>query len=95
MGVTLWLDTDQEETVELGGTLPVYAAFAEMARVAGSSWETDYSDLAGVLTQCENQEDADPQWLDAVRTQVSILLRRKGDHLSNLARGVLRQLEGG
>lgn len=91
MSVTLWLDTAREQTVELGPTLPVYAAFAEMARAVGPAWRTTYPDLAGVLTQCETQDDADPSWLAGVRTQARLFLQRS-PRLSPSAREILSLL---
>jgi hypothetical protein len=92
VSVTLWIDTDADETVELGPTLLTYKAFAELKRAAGPRWETDYPDLAGVLTQCETQEDADPRWLIGVRRQAAALLRTAGARLSPDARDLAETL---
>jgi hypothetical protein len=89
MSVTLWLDTEAEETIELGPTLHFYAAFAEIARAAGERWLDDYPDLASLADQCESQEDADPGWLAGVRQQALCLLAAYGKGLSADARGIL------
>lgn len=91
MSVTLWIDTDREETVELGPTLAVYGAFAEMVRAVGGDEERQsaWPDLSGVLSQCESQEDADPAWLADVAKQASRLLRTHGNDLSDLAYRIL------
>lgn len=95
MSVTLWLDTEKEETIELGLTLPAYEAFAEMAHLAGPVWQRDYADLAGVLTQCELQEDADPAWLADVRAQAADYLKKAGDRISPGSKGILEVLAAG
>jgi hypothetical protein len=95
MAVTLWIDSAAEESVELGPTFPCYAAFAEMARAAGGDWRSRYADLSGVLTQCEDQADADPDWLASVRSQAASFLREFGGRLGEDARGVLRELAAG
>ena len=92
MSVTLWLDTEAEETIELGPTLHFYAAFAELARAAGDRWLDDYPDLAGLADQCESQEDAAPDWLAGVRKQAARMLAAHGDDLDEGARGVLEAL---
>lgn len=94
MSVTLWVDTDADETIELGPTLPCYAAFAHMARVAGDEWESEYGALAGVLTQCELQDDADPDWLADMRRQAGEYLARFGDALTGDERDILTELAG-
>ncbi len=92
MSVTLWLDTAAEKTIELGGTLPVYKAFSDMAKVAGDAWETDYADLSGVLTQCEDGADADPEWLADVKTQAAQFLEQYGDKAGEMVGEILNQL---
>lgn len=78
MSATLWIDTEADETVELGGTIPFYGAFAKMQKIAGGM--DDYPDLFGVMTQVELQEDADPDWLADVRDQATTFLdKHKGD----------------
>lgn len=92
MTATLWLDTDRDETLELGGTLQLYAAFAEMARAAGPGYLDDWPDLFGVPAQVESQEDADPAWLADVRAQAARFLAKYGDRLGTDARLVLETL---
>jgi hypothetical protein len=92
--VTLWLDTGEEETIELGATLPFYQAWAEIVRAGGKSFSDDYPDLAGVVSQCEDQEDADPDWLQDVRLQATNMLKEQGDSLSDRARAILSLLAG-
>jgi hypothetical protein len=95
MTATLWLDTPADETLELGGTLQLYAAFAEMAHLAGEGYLENWPDLFGVLTQVELQEDADSDWLVDVRAQASQFLDSYGPRLSEHSRWVLEQLGGG
>ncbi len=92
MGVTLWLDTEREETIELGQTFACYAAFAEMVHAAGDAWLRDFPDLAGVLTQCETQEDADREWLADVKRQARVFLEVHEKRLSEDARNLLDNL---
>jgi hypothetical protein len=95
MGVTLWIDTSAETTVDLGGTLACYKSFADMARVAGDEWEKTYEALAGVLSQCEDQSDADPEWLADMRDQAGAFLARYRDGLDDAAVEILRTLADG
>jgi hypothetical protein len=92
--VTLWLDTDAEETIDLGATLPFYQAWTEIVRAGGDSFSKDYPDLAGVVSQCEDQEDADPDWLQDVRLQAANMLKEHGDSLSDRAQAILSLLSG-
>lgn len=94
MSVTLWLNTEKEETIELGPTLAVYQSFAEMDSVAGN-WDEEYPDLSGVLVQCEWQEDADPEWLAGVKKQSLAFLAKYGDHLSDFTHRLLAMLAHG
>ena len=72
VSATLWIDTAAERTVDLGNTLQMYVAFAEMAKLVNVD---DWSDLFGVMTQVELQEDADPQWLADVSLQAGMFLQ--------------------
>ncbi len=94
MTAQLWIDTAADRTVELGGTLPLYAAFAEMVRAAGGDRQAraDYPDLFGVLDQVEDQDDADPEWLAAVRAQAAAFLKKHAAKLDAHAAWVLGQL---
>ena len=94
MTVTIWLDTDAEETIELGATLPFYQAWAEIVSARGDSFSDDYPDLAGVASQCEDQEDADPEWLADVRLQAADMLKEHGADLSDRAQAILSLLAG-
>jgi DNA-binding IscR family transcriptional regulator len=89
MTATLWLDTARDETVELGGTVQMYEAFAEMARAGEPD---DYPDLFGVPTAVELQGDAPPDWLADVRRQAAAFLAAHGAGLSAHAVTVLRAL---
>lgn len=96
MSMTLWIDTDSEETIELGPTMECYKAFAEMKHLVGDEvWAKRFSALDGVLTQCELQEDADPSWLEEVREEATLLLREQRSNLSVFAVGVLEALSEG
>jgi hypothetical protein len=91
MTMTLWLDTDAEQTIELGGTLEAYAAFAEMARAVDETYD-EYADLFGVPEQCANQDDADPEWLEDVKRQAQAMLDGYRDKLGANAVDILEQL---
>ncbi len=95
MSVTLWIDTPTEKTIELGPTLATYRAFSEMQSAAGAAWQAEYADLAGVLTQCEDQEDADPEWLADVQSQAAQFLKSYGDHISDFCHRLLATLAHG
>lgn len=92
MSATLWLDTAAEKTVELGGTVQLYEAFAEMAKSAGPDYLDDWPDLFGVVTQVETQEDAPPDWLADVREQAKRFLREYRGGLGGNAVAVLKAL---
>jgi hypothetical protein len=93
MGVTLWIDTTKDDGLELGGTIPVYQAFTEMQRLVGQQrWQMQYPALGGVLTQCEWQRDADPDWLAEVRRQAQKMLDRHREGLSQDAQNLLANL---
>lgn len=89
MTATLWLDTEKELTVELGGTQQLYRAFADMAKACGPGCYTEYPDLFGVVSQVESQEDADPEWLADVRKQASAFMAK----YPGVATDVLKLLE--
>lgn len=92
MTVTLWIDTDSEETIELGPTIACYQSFAEL-RHKVPAFTRDFPALYGVLTQCENQEDADPEWLADVRAEARRLLATRED-LSEHTTWILGLLAG-
>jgi hypothetical protein len=92
MSATLWIDTETEETIELGGAMQLYAAFTEMSRAAGADWERDYPELSGVVSQVEDQEDADPEWLKGAQKQAHDFLRDHGADVGDHARWVLTTL---
>lgn len=96
MGMTLWIDSDAEETVELGGTLAALHAFAELATAAGgdAAWVGDWPALSGVTNQCETQEDADPEWLAEVREEAARFRGEHADALSAEAVDILDALAG-
>lgn len=92
MSATLWLNTEREETLELGGTLQLYEAFADMAHAAGKTCYDDYPDLFGVVSQVEDQADADPQWLEKVRQQAKVFEAKYSPHLKEHTLWILDQL---
>jgi hypothetical protein len=93
MSATLWLDSKAEKTIELGGTLSLYEAFAGMAKVAGASYLTDWPALFGVPSAVEDQEDVDPTWLADVQEEAARFLTKFPDVNDN-AREILEQLAG-
>ncbi len=93
MSVTLWINTDKEETIELGGTIVVYQAFTEMAKLVGPGWFSKWPDLFSVLDQCESQDDADLAWLAGVRDQARRFYILYKDQLSPLAQEILELLK--
>jgi len=90
--VSLWIDSEKETTIDLGGTLDAYKAFSEMAQLAGDTWTTDYEALSGVLSQCEDQADAEAKWLAEVQEQAAAFLKAFGDKLSDAATEILEAL---
>jgi hypothetical protein len=91
---TLWIDTDKEETIELGGTFHLYGAFAEMERVAGPKALTDWPSLFAVVPWVESQEDAPPDYLANLGREAREFFARYGDKLSDHPGWILQQLEG-
>jgi hypothetical protein len=94
MGVTLWIDTEADETIELGATMPCYAAFAEMERVAGKKEWARFDALSGVLSACEDQEDVPADWLAEVREQAAQFLEEYASHLKPDTQQLLKELAG-
>lgn len=93
MSVTLWIDSKREETIELGATLACYQAFSEL-RHKVPAFARDYAALDGVLTQCEWQEDAPPDWLADVRVEARRLLASASEGLSPDTLRILELLAG-
>ena len=91
MSATLWIDTDKDEAIDLGPTLPFYAAFARMGRIEGA--RRDCPELFGVVTACELQEDVDPGWLRKAQRQAGDFLRRHGKQLDERSRAILQALQ--
>lgn len=90
MTATLWLDSAAGRSLELGPTLPLYAALADMRRAAGPGFFAEWPDLGGLVSQVESQADADPGWLADARAQAAAFLRR---HRGALAARTVRVLE--
>lgn len=90
--MSIWINTEKDEALELGQTLACYEAFAEMANAAHGYWSDDYPALSGVLTQCETQEDADPEWLQDVASEAKEFAAQHGHELSQDARNLLANL---
>jgi hypothetical protein len=81
MTATIWVDTDRDETIELGPTLPMYKIFSNITRVAGGSkvMQRDYPDLYGVPTATETQDDVPSDWLEDVHSQALEFLNKHGN----------------
>jgi hypothetical protein len=94
MTATLWINTEREETIELGGTFQMYSSFAEMARVANDDTLSGWPALSGVTYQVELQEDAPPDWLAEVRQEASTFLAAYEDSLSSGTVFLLKLLAG-
>lgn len=92
MSATIWIDTPNEVTLDLGGTLQLYAIFQEMAKVAGKGFAKTYPELFGVPSQTEDTADADRGWLADVIKQAGQYLADHGDKVSPMAKDLLRQL---
>lgn len=92
MTATLWIDTDSDKTIELGGTLQAYSSFSEMAHLVGPNYLKDYPELFSVMTAVEDQNDVPKDWLEEVRVQASEFLTRYRSKLSSNAIGILEQL---
>lgn len=85
---------ERDEGLSLGGTLPLYKAFSEMSRLAGESWESEYPDLSGVVSQIEDGDDASPEWLEAVKEQAVRFKAKYGDKIDGYTSGLLDVLAG-
>jgi hypothetical protein len=89
----IWISEEDDEAIDLGDPFALSQAFTEMERAAESDdgWEELLS-----VPQFVDAEDADPDWLAAVRDQAAWMLDKHGDGLSEHTRWVLGQLgEGG
>lgn len=95
MSATIWVNTERDETIELGGTIQLYKAFQEMALVAGEGFHMAYPDLFGVPSQTEDTADADPEWLQDAREQAARFLAEYSDDLSEHTCWLLEQLLSG
>jgi hypothetical protein len=93
MSVTLWLDTSSEETIELGGVIPVYHSFAQMRNLAAHEWYESYPSLAEVLHQCELQEDAEQGWLKNVVRDATAYLDKYITKMPIIGKEILLQLK--
>jgi Peptidase_C39 like family len=93
MTMTLWIDTDKDETIDLGNTLDCLKAFGDMEKAADDAWLKDYADLAGVVSQCMDQEDVDPAWMADVRQQAKRFLAEH-DSIGEEAKSILLELAG-
>jgi hypothetical protein len=90
MSAQLWIDTDADETIDLGvDGFTLYQVFAEMDHLGGMK---RYPQLFGVIEASELQEDVDPAWLAQVRQQASRFLSRYRKRLSPDAVTVLEAL---
>lgn len=92
MTATIWVDTDSEETIELGNIFRMYHAFAEMARVGGESYYDEYPELSGVPEATEHTDDVDPAWLADVQEQAREFLDAHREELEPDAVAILEQL---
>jgi predicted RNase H-like HicB family nuclease len=92
VSATLWINTEHEITVELGGALQLYQAFSDMAKAAGDGYLKQWPDLFGVISQVETQEDAPEGWLIDMRTEAREFLDRYKESLQPHTKWVLEQL---
>jgi hypothetical protein len=90
---TLWIDTSRDETVELGGTLHLYEAFAEMERLAGPNALTEWPSLFAVVPHVEGQDDAPADYLADLGREALEFYTEHGENLSDHSGWVLQQLE--
>jgi hypothetical protein len=93
MTATLWIDTDNEETLELGGTLPLYSAFAEMEKAAGPGCLEDYPALFAVVPYVESQDDAPPDYLADLAAEARAFREKYGARVSDHAHWLLGAFE--
>lgn len=91
MSATIWVDTDKERTIELGGTIQLYQVFQEMHLVCNGEFD-NYPELFGVPSQTEDTDDAESDWLVAVRIQAALFLQEYRKRLTDHTVWVLEQL---
>ena len=89
MSMDLWIGADS--TIDLGPTFEAYAAFAEVARVAGKD-NAALAELYAVPGFVETQEEVAANYLAAVRAQASVVLKKHGKLLGDHARWILGRL---
>jgi hypothetical protein len=89
---TLWIDTSKDETVELGGTLPLYSAFAEMERAAGPGCLEAYPALFAVVPWVESQDDAPADYLADLAREARAFSDKYAAKLTDHPRWLLAQL---
>lgn len=70
----------------------MYAAWAEIAELVGTAFESEYPNLSGLVTQVESQEPCDQEWLVDAQDEARQLM---ADHaLSDKALSLLEALVG-
>jgi hypothetical protein len=84
MTATLWINTDKDETVALGGMIEFYQAFDRWRKLAGGpeKFYKEYPNLNGLRQQVESQEDADPDWFKDVQREAADFLKKYGSKLT-------------
>jgi hypothetical protein len=91
MTATLWIDTDNEVTLELGGTIAFYKALAEMASAAGPAYLTDWPSLFALHRYVEDQNDAPEDYLTDLAREASAFSDKYATKLTDHPRWLLAQ----
>lgn len=92
MTATLWLDTEKDETLELGGTCELYTTFQEMAKAAGPNYLMDYPALFAVVNAVESQADVPRDYQIDLANEATAFLQTYGRLLGEDAVWLLGQL---
>lgn len=95
MSVTLWIDEEKDETIELGPTLPFYKSFQEIADLVGPDFLDEdgrWYALSALAEVCETQDDANPVWLVNLEEQAKEFLSEYNSELSEDTKWVLQQI---
>lgn len=94
MSATIWVSTDEEKTIDLGNTIEFLKAFDEIVETDGKDFATNYPALAGVREMTMVTDDAQEEWLRAVRRESVAFLQEHRSTLSEHAIWVLETLIG-
>ena len=94
MATLLWIDTEKEQTIDLGDPFRLWGVFGEIAKACGNDYGR-YPELFEVVEVAESQEDCDSDWLEKVKLQAADYLKSHADRLGPTAREILELLRKG